>query len=131
MIRILFLDDNTNRHGTMHENSIGAVVDHVYNAGEAIDHLERKEYDLIMLDHDLAEDPDLANSTPTGLDVAEHMARHLIQHSDTPVVIHSLNAPGAQNMMNALLNAGYADVRIIPFAWRKINVENGNVSFYL
>jgi len=129
MIRILFLDDNPNRHSTMHQNCIGAVVDHVHTAGEAINHLERKEYDLIMLDHDLSEDPDKMNSTPTGNDVASYMARHLVQHSDTPVVIHSLNPPGAQNMMNALHDGGYSDVSIIPFAWRKIQIENGKISF--
>jgi CheY-like chemotaxis protein len=131
MMRILFLDDNPNRHNTMQANSMGAVVDHVYSAAEAIDHLSREEYDLIMLDHDLSEDPDMVLSTPDGSYVAEYMAQHLVQHSDTPVVIHSLNPPGSQNMMNMLLNGGYSDVRIVPFAWRKITIENGDIHFIL
>lgn len=129
MIRILFLDDSPGRHRTMQQNAVGAVVDHVYTANEALEHLARNEYDLIMLDHDLDEHDDTPMIVPDGTYVAEYMAHHLVQHSDTPVVIHSLNHPAAENMMNILLDGGYSDVHAIPFAWQKIRVVDAGVFF--
>lgn len=132
MIRILFLDDNPNRHAAMRSERFNdARVDHAFDAAHAIEFLNANTYDLIMLDHDLSEDIDKIASTPDGSYVAGYMARHLIQHSDTTVIVHSLNPDGAKNMMGILNDAGYSDVHVVPFAWNKLRVEGSVIKVEL
>lgn len=127
MSKILFLDDNPFRHREM--KKLDATVDHVYNANEALKSLQQNSYDLIMLDHDLNEDPEHITINPSGEYVAVQMGRHMKQHIETPVVIHSLNPAGAKNMRDILEDHGYMFVHTIPFAWNKIRMREGQPVF--
>jgi CheY-like chemotaxis protein len=129
-MKILFLDDNPSRHRAMRKNSIGTSVDYVFTADEALQNLNKKTYDLIMLDHDLSEDEKPNMIVADGYYVASYMAKKMKQHRETPVIIHSLNPTGASRMHDVLENAGYMFVHQIPFAWDKIMVRNdGEVVF--
>lgn len=133
-MRVLFLDDNPNRHDVCHRNLIGVVTDHVFSSDQAIDSLEfirgkNIEYSLIMLDHDLSEtDYDLHQQGKLGTEnngqtVAKYMADkcdHLPR--DVPIVIHSLNSAGAMAMQSLLKAGGFTNVYVMPFAWRYIQL---------
>jgi len=60
-------------------------------------------FDVIFLDHDLGGGPYERGVNGDGIDLANWMAEQKI-HCDTPIVVHSLNVPGSENIMNALKN---------------------------
>lgn len=130
-MRILFLDDNEFRHKKMMKNSIGFSVSQAFNAQEAISLLREKEFELIMLDHDLdnATQNEVNNDEEDGRFVCRWMADNGT-HSQTPIVIHSLNAVGAAGMERILKSAGFEEVHQVPFAWAIINkADNGSIIF--
>ena len=128
-MKVLFLDDSIERHRAMRINSLGANVDFVFNAEEALNLLKKNSYEMIMLDHDLGGE-DENKIVPDGYYVASYMARNMPQHKETPIIIHSLNGAGAERMKLVLDKAGYMYIHIIPFAWNKIMVRNdGEVVF--
>jgi len=128
-MRILFLDDNKERHRIFKQKSIGYTVDTVWTAQEAIEKLldEEIEYDLIMLDHDLDAETEnqLNDKEEDGRFVVKKLAESG-RHKDASIVIHSLNSAGRKNMKSVLDQAGYKWVHDLPFAWEKFEkVESG------
>jgi len=112
-MRILFLDDNTNRHEyfeyAMLSNAKEHEVVHVYSAREAIDALINSErFDLVHLDHDLGSEPG-----NTGQEVAIFISTMPDQMMPLKIVIHSSNHVGAERM-GAQLDS-HSDVQIAPF----------------
>jgi len=131
-MRILFLDDNAMRHRVFRSKSIGCTVDAVWTAEEALEHLldEDKEYDLIMLDHDLnaATENQLNDNEEDG----RYVVRKLVEsgrHKDVTIVIHSLNADGRKNMKTILGQAGYSTVHDLPFGWERFEKTENGCSF--
>jgi CheY-like chemotaxis protein len=124
-LKILFLDDEPYRHKEFAQKAVGNVVIHVYTADEAIDVLESfpKDFDLIMLDHDLC-DVDKGKTEKfvqaTGLKVARYIAANKKRFLPATIIVHSLNPPGAANMIAELLAVGLTCYHI-PFAWKKFN----------
>ncbi len=124
-MRILFLDDNNQRHEKFKQTSIGCVVDFVYDAISCIDKLKEKagEYDLIMLDHDL--DAEIEGSfdqnedEQNGLFVTNWMVNNKLHEAiaDTAIVIHSLNEVGRRRMASTLTAGGFVNVHVVPFGW--------------
>lgn len=113
-MRILFLDDNHDRHHAFRSLSIGHVVDHAYTARQAIDFLRENRYDLVSLDHDLDWQA-TAGLTPleeTGYVVADFIAA--MESAPTVVNVHSLNPVGAARMMDTLQSARKFSVVRIP-----------------
>jgi CheY-like chemotaxis protein len=129
MARILFLDDNPFRHSALKKNSTQFSVDHVYTANEALKRLSIENYDMIMLDHDLNEDPDTLKINPDGEYVAAYMSKNMQQHRETPIIIHSLNQPGSMRMQKLLEDGGYMFIHLIPFAWQKLRHQQGQPVF--
>lgn len=87
------------------------------DAGEAVRWLAEREYDLILLDHDLLEEhywSDEWDDEHTGYAVAAWLAAHPEAQRSAQVVIHSLNYAGAERMLAALVAAGF-DAECIPF----------------
>jgi len=116
--RILFLDDDENRHRGFRQMTIGDLVDHVYTARQAIEALEKNPaYDYVYLDHDLDEYATMGQ-TPreeTGQVVADYIAEKLPKDKyPDRVVIHSYNRPGARSMGLKIKEAGIS-VLLIPY----------------
>ena len=87
------------------------------DAGRACELLAAREYDLILLDHDLLEDhyfSDEPDDERTGYAVAAWLAAHPGAQPGAQIVIHSLNYFGARRMLDALVAAGY-DAECVPF----------------
>lgn len=69
-------------------------------------------FDAIYLDHDLG-GPFKRGPEGDGIDVAKAMAEEGL-HTDTPVIIHSLNVLGSLAMYNALKGT-HQDVKMISY----------------
>lgn len=130
-VRIMFLDDNPERHKTMRKNCIGFAVSAAWNADEAIELLSKEEFDLIMLDHDL--DATKENMIVEGEKDGRYVASKMIEsdrHKTTPVILHSLNENGRDMMESILTNNGFENVHQLPFAWMMIEKDkDGGILF--
>lgn len=116
--RILFLDDDEERHRGFSQMTIGNVVDHVYTARQAIEALEKNpQYDYVYLDHDLDYMATMGREPleETGQVVADHIAEKLSKDKHPKhVVVHSYNRPGAARMGRKIKEAGLR-VLLIPY----------------
>lgn len=113
-MRILFLDDDLNRHSEL-DRVIGEkyYVKHVYTAEGAIDALKLDTYDLVMLDHDLglSHDPDGLDVElgPDGRVVVNWMIGHYADPATRPpVIVHSWNSVRGPEMELMLREAGFS-----------------------
>jgi CheY-like chemotaxis protein len=130
-MRILFLDDNEDRHNVFRRNTIGIPSDRPYDAQEAIELLsdESTQYDIIFLDHDLNHETEnqLNDNEEDGRFVAKHLAT-LGRYKETPVILHSLNQNGRLRMFDILSGAGFSNIVLMPFAWEYLSVDGeGNL----
>ena len=109
-MKIMFLDDDPNRHTQLMSALVGfdSSVDWAQTAQEAIKFLSSNEYDIIYLDHDLGGKIMVESGEETGYEVAKWINDNM--ENLPPIVIHSLNPVGVQNMLNVLPTA-----KAIPF----------------
>jgi CheY-like chemotaxis protein len=115
--RILIVEDDEARCSWFGERFAGREMDVTCDVGQAISWLSTRDYMLILLDHDLAEEhyfSDEHDDARTGYGVAAWLAAHPDCQRDATIVIHSLNYVGAQRMLNALQDAG-RDAEHVPF----------------
>jgi hypothetical protein len=119
-MRILFLDDDVERHQRFHRQAIGHQLDHAWTAGQAINKLDKGEYDLVYLDHDL--DATLNNQMVDDIEDGRFVVRWIVANADrfpnTHFVCHSMNTPAAQHMFASLYHAGLS-AAIYPLAWKE------------
>ena len=103
MKKILFLDDQEERHAIFHNQHLGGDVriDHVRTAPEAIAKLHTRKYDEVHLDHDLGTEGPKENCG-SGYDVAEFITCMAEEERPLQVVIHSFNMPAAERMFYLL-----------------------------
>lgn len=119
MSRILFLDDDNQRHDVFMANNAGPgiLIVPVFNAPEAIETLRSSErFDFVFLDHDLA-DVHYGGSydqAGTGMDVVDFMCSSEFTSDKYPnlVVVHSWNVVRGQAMTSKLSEHGFAVVRV-------------------
>lgn len=119
--RVLFLDDMEDRHAAFKNRTAGTRVVHVWTAEEACSKLLTCVFDVVFLDHDLADehyDHDASVDgvgDGTGLQVAGWIAANACElraRDEQPfVVVHSLNPAGSQRMLDVLAEAGVPAVR--------------------
>jgi hypothetical protein len=87
-------------------------------------------YDAIFLDHDLGGliyvDVQQEN---TGSQFCKWLGKKSAIAKDTPIVIHSHNAVGAENMKNILTIGGFTIVDTIPFDFLARQWERGTLHF--
>lgn len=117
MSRILIVEDDEMRCAWFREKLAGRVMDVTCDVAQAFEWLKAREYEVIMLDHDLAEEhyfSDEPDDERTGYAVAAWLAAHPDNFRETLIVIHSLNYPGAQRMLDKLREANL-DAEHIPF----------------
>lgn len=119
-MKILILEDSEDRNDWFRKKFIGKSVDFAYTSDQANKLLESNVYDVIFLDHDLAEEHYVAMHAVvdveligTGVDTAKYMAENKASPK-AQVIIHSLNPSGSQNIFAILNNAGY-NVSKVPY----------------
>ena len=113
-MKMLFLDDDLNRHRVFKDNFGNKFNDITYveTAQEAIDALIYMDYDSIFLDHDLGGEYFTPSHQKSGHEVAKYIANNL--ESKPIIIIHSLNPAGAIRMYNTLRDGGFNPV-LSPF----------------
>ncbi len=119
-MRILILEDSEDRNTWFRKKFIGKNVDFAYTATQANKLLETNLYDVIFLDHDLAEEHYVAmyavvdtDLIGTGVDTAKFMAENKCSPK-AQIIVHSLNTVGSQNIFAILKDAGY-NVEKVPY----------------
>jgi len=107
------------RHYWFRCNLIGNVLHPVYTYEDAISELAKHEFDMIFLDHDLADEhyDTWAKSQQTNVEYFETLentgydvARWMVDNSNNPqaqIIIHSCNEAGSKRMLELLLENGY------------------------
>lgn len=114
-MKILFLDDNEERHDFFQKNSIGHDVWHVRTAAQAIATLNNQgPFDVASLDHDLGGTHYTDPNTPGhGMEVARYIAQQPTCINDF-VIVHSYNTPAGLRMVEEM--APFVDCSYRPFA---------------
>ncbi|MDT5262474.1 MAG: Cyclic-phosphate processing Receiver domain [Acidobacteriota bacterium] len=115
--RILIVEDDEARCAWFRERLKNRQLDVTCDVRTAIEWLVERDYEIILLDHDLADEHYFSNEPDderTGYAVARWLADNPTTHRDAQIVIHSLNYTGAQRMLELLRGAG-RDAEHIPF----------------
>jgi CheY-like chemotaxis protein len=115
--RILIVEDDPSRCAWFEQKFTGRPLDVTCDVAEATRWLAERDYECILLDHDLADEhyfSDFPDDERTGYAVAAWLAAHPDRQREALIVIHSLNYTGAQRMLDALRDAG-RDAEHIPF----------------
>jgi CheY-like chemotaxis protein len=109
MDRILIVEDDQARRSWFDQTFARCERDATDDVAVAVQWLREREYSLIFLDHDLAEEHyylEMADDGLTGYTVAAWLAENPERQAATPIIIHSLNYSGSQRMLECLLGAG-------------------------
>ena len=115
--RILIVEDDPTRCAWFEQKLTGRTLDVTCDVAEATRWLAERDYECILLDHDLADEhyfSDEPDDEHTGYAVAAWLAAHPDRQRESLIVIHSLNYIGAQRMLDALRDAG-RDAEHVPF----------------
>ena len=115
--RILLVEDDPARCRWFQNFFAGRSLDVTCSAAEGIEWLQEKDYQVILLDHDLLEEHYFSpthDDERTGYGVARWLALHRESQPDATIIVHSLNYYGAQRMVEVLVSAG-RDAQHIPF----------------
>lgn len=118
-LRILIVEDDAMRRCWFQKQFAQHVRDETHDVSLAVQWLMEREYALIFLDHDLAEEHyelEMADDGLTGYAVAAWLAEHPDRQPETPIIIHSLNYPGSLRMLQCLQAAG-RNVEHVPFPY--------------
>jgi len=117
--KILILEDDPERIRIFRDKFHDCDLDMVDTSNDAIELLDENQYDLICLDHDLGGEVYVNSLDPnTGYQVTSWMSKNDHQNTDTPVVIHSFNPAGANNMYVALTTTNHkGKVLKLPGYW--------------
>lgn len=116
-MRVLFLDDDAERHTACARDYRDLDVTHVWTAAGAVAALEMGEpFDVACLDHDLGGQHFATSDEGSGYAVAAHIARMEPGRRPREVVVHSWNPEGAARMVATLIEAGVRVARI-PFGY--------------
>jgi CheY-like chemotaxis protein len=119
MNRILILEDDLARRSWFQKQFAQYERDETHEVFTAIEWLGERDYSLIFLDHDLADEhyyQEMADDGTTGYVVAAWLAEHPDLQAEAQIIIHSLNYPGSQRMLACLQSAG-RDAEYVPFPY--------------
>jgi hypothetical protein len=115
-MKILILDDDLDRH-----HSFARLFTpkhstlHVQSVAKCVEALRETRFDVVFLDHDLADFCDentevgmYGSRDLTGVDVALFMAKDLPEdRRPGEIIVHSWNPAGAKRMVETLQGAGF------------------------
>lgn len=113
-MRVLIVEDDDSRMLVFDVVFERDDVTRAYDAARGVWWLERAEFDLVMLDHDLvgsSYDRDRGVYLNSGQEVAKAIAR---MEKPPPAIIHSWNPTGAQQMEMILARRGVRHM-VAPF----------------
>jgi CheY-like chemotaxis protein len=116
---VLIVEDDEARCAWFRGRLRACQLDITCDPAQAAAWLAEREYDLILLDHDLRAEHYLSDERDdgrTGYAVAAWLAARPGSQPRARIVIHSLNYAGAGRMLAALLAAGL-DAECIPFPY--------------
>jgi CheY-like chemotaxis protein len=117
MPRVLLVEDDESRCEWFRARLLDYELDVTCDVREAVAWLDEREYEAILLDHDLREEhyfSDEPDDERTGYAVAAWLAAHPDRQRDALIIIHSLNYYGALRMRLLLQDAG-RDAECVPF----------------
>lgn len=103
-MKVLILEDSVERYSQF-QNQLEGHLCFVHDAHSAIGALQKNEWDVVFLDHDLGE------GNGTGYDVACWLEEH--EEHMPIVVVHSSNPVGAKRILLTLIPSAY----YMPNAW--------------
>lgn len=115
--RILIVEDDDTRCAWFEQKFSGRELDVTCDVREAIAWVDERDYSLILLDHDLAEEhyfSETPDDERTGYAVASWLASHPDRQRDALIIVHSHNYPGSQRMIDILRDSG-RDAEHVPF----------------
>lgn len=133
-ISILFLDDDKHRHKyvskfikrmKIYSDRINFNCSCYYDASQAIKILNKKTFDIIMLDHDLSmllNKNDRYIEEITGYEVCKNIVKNPNKHKESLFIVHSLNPVGAENMVK-ILKQFSLDAVYVPYAWLGLDFD--------
>ncbi len=105
-MRVLFLDDSTERIERAYEHFDSDDLVVVVSASSAIDEISKGAFDLVMLDHDLGGETWVESGREDcGMEVVRWVVRNFPKIGC--VVVHSWNTVAAPVMVAELMKAGY------------------------
>lgn len=118
-MRVLIVEDNPHRHEVFNSVYSGDEIVHAYSYSEAVAALAGNKFDLISLDHDLAEFqpgefvPGMYGKGRelTGYDVALFITQMPEDKWPDKVVIHSVNPSGSQMILSLMERNGIPSIR--------------------
>ncbi len=119
MKRILIVEDDARRRSWFDKQFADCDRDMTDDVSVAVQLLLGRDYELIFLDHDLAEehyDQEMADDGLTGYAVAAWLAEHPERQPNAQIIIHSLNYPGSERMRQCLQAAG-RNAEYVPFPY--------------
>lgn len=108
-MKILFLDDDKDRHRKFKMNRIGMDITAVWTYADACVALTKTIFDEAYLDHDLSEMAAAGMPAPgekTGTHVAEFIASLPEEKRPKRIIIHSFNDDGRRRMARILREVG-------------------------
>jgi CheY-like chemotaxis protein len=123
--RILIVEDDAARCAWFNERFSGVTLDVTCDVSQAVAWLKERDYFMILLDHDLAEEHYFSNEPDderTGYAVAAWLAGHPDSQREAVILIHSLNYTGAQRMLEVLQEAG-REAEHIPFHYLQFGLR--------
>ena len=107
--RILIVEDDEARCAWFRERLTGRTLDVTCDVRVAIEWLATREYEAVLLDHDLADEHYFSNTPDderTGYAVARWLAENPARLAAAQVIVHTRNADGALRMVELLRRAG-------------------------
>jgi CheY-like chemotaxis protein len=115
--RVLIVEDDERRCAWFRERLSGSQLDVTCDVQTAIRWLGERDYQAVLLDHDLTEEHYFSNEPDderTGYAVARWLAGNPTAQRDAIILVHSLNYTGAARMVGVLRESG-RDAEHIPF----------------
>jgi hypothetical protein len=117
--RILFLDDDGDRHRKFMMENIGSIVDQAYLVPQAIAFLDKNPpYDIASLDYDL-DWQSAAGLEPIeirGIVAVEHIVEMLPEKRPKLVIVHTHSRNG-RNLMCQMLREADISHETVPFGY--------------
>ena len=107
--RVLIVEDDEARCAWFREHLRGRLLDVTCDVALAVRWLAERDYNAILLDHDLADEhyfSDAHDDERTGYAVARWLAENPDAQRDALIIVHSLNYSGAQRMLAVMRDAG-------------------------
>jgi CheY-like chemotaxis protein len=123
--RVLIVEDNEARCAWFRERLSGSQLDVTCDVPTAVRWLAERDYQAVLLDHDLTEEHYFSNEPDderTGYAVARWLADNPEAQRGALIVVHSLNYTGAARMVGVLRDAG-RDAEHIPFHYLQMGLR--------